>query len=228
MDDKAEETNSKNLEQEKTEEFGDPELNNDPITSEPETPIIPAPEPDEPEPAASYGSIHSPRKRNPKNLLYLVGLIVIVVVLFNAVKMLRGGSKTLATPSPTPVAVETATPSPEASVAETATPTPTKNPVDSATGLDRSNLSVAIQNGSGTAGVAGKASDLLKGLGYNVTSTGNADSFGFTDTTVKIKATQKKYLPLLIKDLSGTYTIGSSSSDLDASSSADVLIIVGK
>ena len=217
------------LEEKKPEEFGDPELNNDSITPEPETPIIPAPEPDEPEPAASYGSMSSPRKRNPKKLLYLVGLVVIILVLFNVFKTLTGGSKSsTSTPTPTPVSVETSTPSPEVSAEATSTPTPTTNPVDSATGLDRSELSVEIQNGSGTAGVAGKASDLLKSLGYNVASTGNADNFDYTDVTIKVKATQKKYLPLLIKDLSTDYTIGSSSSDLEASSSADALVIIGK
>ena len=214
-----------NLEEKKPEEFGDPELN-----SEPEIPIIPAPEKDpevEPTPAPSYAP-SSPRKRNPKNLLYLIGVIVVIVVLFNIVKMFTGGSKT-ATPTPTP-AVQTETPSPTESIAPeaTATPVPTNNPVDSATGLDRSNLSVAIQNGSGAVGVAAKASDLLKGLGYNVTSTGNADNFNFTGVTVQIKSTQKSYLPLLIKDLSSDYTVASSSSDLSATSSADALVIVGK
>ncbi len=216
MDDKSEEK--------KIEEFGDPEVN-----SEPEVPVIPSSDPEpESEPAATYGSMPSHKKRNPKNLLYLVGAVIIIVVLFNAIKMFTGGSKTAATPTPTPVAVETLTPSPEASAKETATPKPTTNPVDSATGLDRSDLSVEIQNGSGAAGVAGKASDLLKGLGYNVASTGNADNFDYTDVTVKVKAAQKKFLPLLIKDLSTDYTIGSSSSDLSASSSADALVIIGK
>lgn len=225
MDDKSEETHSVNSGQAKEEEFGDPELN-----AEPEIPVIPSSEPDpEPESATSYGSVPQRKKRNPKNLLYLIGAVVVIVVLFNAVKILTGGSKSAPTPTPSPtVQLEEATPSPEESAIETATPTPTINPVDSATGLDRSDLSVEIQNGSGEAGVAGKASDLLKGLGYNVVSTGNADNFDYTDVTVKVKASQKKYLPLLIKDLSSDYTIGSSSSDLSASSSADALVIRGK
>ncbi len=213
------------LEEKKSEEFGDPEINED------TTPIIPAPEPDEPTHTPSYGASLTPKKRNPKKLLYLIGIVVIFLILFFGFKMLTGGSKSATpSPTPTPVAVETATPSPtdSASPTSTSTPTPTTNPVDNATGLNRSNLSIAIQNGSGTAGVAGKASDLLKGLGYNVVSTGNADNFDFTGTTVKVKATKKNYLPLLIKDLSGTYTVASSSSDLDATSSADALVIIGK
>ncbi|HKC14665.1 MAG TPA: LytR C-terminal domain-containing protein [Patescibacteria group bacterium] len=222
MDDNLEETRSENSGQVKNQEFGDPELN-----SEPEVPVIPSSEPEH-EPAATPAyNTAIPRKRNPKRLLYLIAAVLVILILFFGVKKLIGGSKSPA-PTPTPVAVETSTPTPTESASPTATSSPTPNPVDKATGLDRSNLSVAIQNGSGTPGVAGTASDLLKGLGYNVTSTGNADNFGFTDVTVKVKATKKNYLPLLIKDLSSKYTIGASSSDLSASSSADALVIVGK
>lgn len=207
-----------NQKPQKDEEFGDPELNN-----EPETPIIPAPEPQEPTP--SYSSpLTTPRKRNPKKLLYLVGAIVLILVLFNAFRMLTGGDKSSA-PTPTPVAFET--PTPEPTVEESPTPEPTSS-VDAATGLDRADLDVEVQNGSGEAGVGKTAADLLRDLGYNVTATGNADNFDYTDVTIKVKASQKKYLPLLIKDLSSDYTIGSSSSDLSASSSADALVIIGK
>lgn len=203
------------------EEFGDPELNN-----EPETPIIPAPEPEEPTP--SYSSpLTTPRKRNPKKLLYLVGAVILILVLFNAFRMLTGGSKTSA-PSPTPTPVAFETPTPEPTIEATVTPEPTTSSVDQATGLDRADLDVEVQNGSGEAGVGKTAADLLKKLGYSITATGNADNFDYTDVTVKVKASQKKYLPLLIKDLSTNYTIGSSSSDLSASSSADALVIIGK
>lgn len=165
------------------------------------------------------------RKRNWKKLIYLLGAVLIIVVLFNVVRTLTGGSKSASpSPTPTPVAEEELIQTPE----ESPTPEPTTSSIDSATGLDRSELSVAIQNGSGEAGVAKKASDLLEGLGYDVVSTGNADNFDYTDVTVRVKASDKKYLPLLIKDLSGTYTIGASSSDLSASESAEALVIIGK
>lgn len=170
--------------------------------------------------AASFASLPS-RKRNWKKLIYLLGAILIIVVLFNVTRTLTGGSKT---PSPTPTPIVEETPEP---VVEEPTPEPTSS-IDSATGLDRAELSVTVQNGSGEAGVAKKAGDLLKDLGYNLVSTGNADNYDYTDVTVRVKATDKKYLPLLIKDLSGTYTIGASSSDLSASESAEAVVIVGK
>ncbi len=101
------------------------------------------------------------------------------------------------------------------------------SPVDKS-GLDRSKLSVIVQNGSGTEGVAGKAADVLKELGYNVASTGNADNYNYTGVTVKVKKEKSNFLDLLKKDLSKDYTIKSSSSDLSSDSPTDALIIVGK
>src|SRR3990167_9003906 len=84
-----------------------------------------------------------------------------------------------------------------------------------------------FQNGSGEAGVAGKAAGILKDLGY-LASTGNADNFNYSNVTIQVKSTKSDYLALLKKDLSASYTIGSSSSDLSATSSADALVIIGK
>lgn len=171
--------------------------------------------------SASFAPL-PPRKRNWKKLIYLLGAILIIVVLFNVFRTITGGSKA-PEPTPTPIVEET----PEPTLEEEPTPEPTSS-IDSATGLDRAELNVTVQNGSGEAGVAKKAGDLLKDLGYNVVSTGNADNYEYTDVTVRVKSTEKKYLPLLIKDLSGTYTIGASSSDLSASESAEAVVIVGK
>jgi hypothetical protein len=105
---------------------------------------------------------------------------------------------------------------------------PTQNPVDPATGLDRSQLSVTVENGSGAAGVAGKGADVLKNLGYDVTSTGNADNFNYTGVTIQVKAASSDYLNLLKTDLGSSYTIGSTSADLPDSFSSDALVIIGQ
>ena len=126
----------------------------------------------------------------------------------------------------TPTVVPTTSPTKK----PTATPTtkPTSNPIDSATGLDRSTLKVEVQNGSGTAGVAGKGSDILKGYGYNVVATGNADNYDYQNVTIKVKSTKSNFLPLLKKDLGFDYTVGTTSADLSSDSSADALVIIGK
>lgn len=94
--------------------------------------------------------------------------------------------------------------------------------------LDKSKIAIIVQNGSGQAGVAGKASDFLKSLGYNVTGTGNADNSNYTGVTIQLKSSASAYADVLRKDLSQKYTVGNVSTDLPASSSQDALIIIGK
>ena len=92
----------------------------------------------------------------------------------------------------------------------------------------KSSIKVAIQNGSGEAGVGGVAAEVLKKAGYDVVSTGNADNFDYTDVTIQVKAAKKSALALLEDDLSTDYTIGTTSSDLPADTSYDALVIIGK
>lgn len=101
------------------------------------------------------------------------------------------------------------------------------SPIDKS-GLDRSTLSVTVQNGSGTEGVAGKAANILKDFGYNVVSTENANNYNYKGVTIKIKEENSKFLNLLKKDLSRDYTISLTSSDLSSSSPTSALIIIGK
>ena len=145
---------------------------------------------------------------------------------------------TVVTLSPTEISFPTDTPSPlpteaiKPTVKPTSTPTPTKAPIlgskDSTTGLDRSDLNISVLNGSGETGAAGKISTFLKELGYTVSSVGNAETYDYTNVTILIKTSKKDYLPLLKKDIEGTYTVGATSEDLTASSSADAHVIVGK
>ena len=168
--------------------------------------------------------------------------IIAVVLLFFGFKFITGGSSTKTaiapTPTVTPILLPTDTPTP--SVSDTPTPTdtptpkvtpttaPTLNPVDSTSGLDRSQISITVQNGSGNAGVAGTGSDFLTHLGYNVSSTGNADNFNYSGVTIQVKSASSSYLNLLKSDLSANYTITSATSDLDNGFSTDALVIIGK
>ena len=130
--------------------------------------------------------------------------------------------------TPTPQAA-----SPTASLKKTIPTTkptekPVVNSVDPVSGLDRGELNIEVQNGSGEAGVAGKGSDTLKNLGYKISATGNADNFDYQDVTIQVKSTKSKYLTLLKKDLGFSYTVGTTSADLSSDSSADALVIIGK
>lgn len=182
----------------------------------------------------ALGSLKTPAPKRPKGFIYLIGFVLLVgVLIFGTTRFL--GSKTASpTPTPTPTESEfpTDTPTPEVSPtpekSPTPTPKPTINPVDKTTGLDRSELSVEVQNGSGEVGVASKGSEVLKSFGYHVVSIGNADNFNYENAVIQVKEAQSKYLSLLKKDLAVTYTVGSASADLSASASADALVIIGK
>lgn len=129
-------------------------------------------------------------------------------------------------PTDTPTSTPEESPTPEATKAPT--PRPTTSPIDKATGLDKRELTIAVQNGSGTAGLAGKIADFLKSFGYKISGTANADNFDHTNVSISVKSASANYLPLLKKDISTDYTVGDTDSNLSASSSADAVVIVGK
>lgn len=177
------------------------------------------------------------KRRMNKRFIYLVVALAVLLLIFFGSKLL-GKSKTqdindvpaVTTPTKMPTSTPELSPSksPTPSPTNTPTPKPTVNPVDKQTGLNRSKLSVTVQNGSGVAGTAGKAADLLKNLGYNVVSTGNADNYDFVNVTIQVKSSSSEFLALLKKDLEGSYTIGSNSADLSTSFSSDALVIIGE
>ncbi len=178
-------------------------------------------------------SVPQQKRRIPKRLIFLLVFVVIVLLLLGSRFLSSSNQEDLSpTPSPTEFLLPTDTPTPseEAELSETPTPSvkPTSNPVDKSSGLNRSQIKVAIQNGSGEAGVGAKASDYLKGLGYNVVSVSNADNYDYQGATVRVASTKSDFLALLKKDLGFNYTVSNSSSDLSSSSSAEALVIIGK
>lgn len=178
-----------------------------------------------------------PRKRKRFFLLiFVIALLIIggVIVSKKLVgpKAQKIEAKPAATPTPTEFIFPTNSPTPGISPTEepgkSPTPKPTTEPVDKITGLDRSNLTVEVQNGSGVKGVANQGSDVLKTFGYHIVSIGNADNFDYENTTISVKSNLSKFLDLLKRDLGTSYKIGTTSSDLPASSSADAVVIIGK
>lgn len=183
-----------------------------------------------------------PASKKKKRFIFLFFAIVFILLLIYVGSKVLNSNKSNKeadiTPTPTEeFIIPTDTPAP---TTEELTPTPTQKPtasptprsstssIDKTTKLDRKDLTVIVQNGSGEKGVAGKVADILKNLGYNVTSTVNADNFNYSDITIQVKSTESDFLPVIKKDLSSDYTIGSSTSDLSSSSSADAVVIVGK
>lgn len=174
--------------------------------------------------------------------LIVIGLILIglfVLFHFKFAKTANAPVKPTPTefqfPSETPTASTTATitgtvtPGTKGSVTPSSKLSPTPFGVSKTGTLpDRSALSVNVENGSGVAGAGSKAAGILRNLGYNVLATGNADNFNYTNVIIQVKSAKSDFLTLLKNDLSQSYTIGSATSDLPATSTADAVVIVGK
>jgi hypothetical protein len=171
------------------------------------------------------------RRRSNKWPAFLILAIVLLILLFLGFRVVSSSKSP--TPTPTPavaVIIPTDTPTPTANPSLSPTPavSPTITPIDKASGLDRSKLSVTVQNGSGAAGVAAKGVTVLKDLGYDVVGSGNAENFNYSNVTIQVKSTKSDFLKLLKKDLGFSYTIQAATSDLSDSFSSDALVIIGK
>jgi hypothetical protein len=173
------------------------------------------------------------RRQSNRKPAYLILAIVVLILLFLGFKAVTAHKISTPSPTPTPsVALITPTETPTPTVNPSLTPTPvvspTINPIDKTSGLDRSKLSVTVQNGSGAAGVAAKGVTVLKNLGYDVLGSGNADNFNYANITIQVKSGKSDFLSLLKKDLGFSYTIQAATSDLPDSFSSDALVIIGK
>lgn len=184
-----------------------------------------------------------PGRKGKKLLLLVIIIIILAAIAFGAMQLLGNNTETTdTTPTPTveefvmptdePTPTESEDVTPTKADEEDTIPTPTKaatsssSSVDSATKLDRADITILVQNGSGEAGVAKVMSDKLTGLGYKVSGTANADNFDYEQTVIQVKAANKDFLPLLKKDLGTDYTIGTATSDYTGS--GDAVVIIGK
>jgi hypothetical protein len=138
--------------------------------------------------------------------LFLLGALLGGIVFYQNSLSKKGE----ATPAPTAVSSETpaASSSPSASV-------------------DLEKYEIAIQNGSGIAGEAGKAKDALTKAGFTVSSTGNASEYSYTSSIIQAKSdVDSAFLTKLSETLGETYKVGKSQT-LPDSSKDDVVVIVG-
>lgn len=199
----------------------------------------------QPSSSSASTSGKGPGRKGKKLLALIIILIVLAAIAFGAMQLLGNNTETadvtptptveefvMPTDEPTPTKSEDekdTTPTPTSKANATLTPTKaasSSNSVDNATKLDRADITILVQNGSGEAGVAKVMSDKLTALGYNVSGTANADNFDYAQTVIQVKSANKDFLPLLKKDLSGDYTIGSATSDYTGSGNA--VVIIGK
>jgi len=107
----------------------------------------------------------------------------------------------------------------------------TKKPTNTPTPKEtrKNAYSIEILNGSGIEGEAGRTQELLKGAGYNIVSTDNADNYDYGETVIRAGSSiNEKWLDALRKKLGNKYSVQSKTENLNASDSdADVVVIVG-
>lgn len=161
--------------------------------------------------------------KNRKKIFAIIGGIIIVVLVLVIGSMIFSNNEE---PEEEDIFGTPATQEP------TDTPTPTEAEEDEEENteaeeseLDRSEYTILIQNGSGTAGAAGRLADLLGDLGYTLGGTENADNFDYTETEIHVSSGNKALLDLLESDIESEYTIGATSTDHDGDE--DALIIIG-
>ena len=106
--------------------------------------------------------------------------------------------------------------------ADAVTPTDAPTSTTPAEPVDPSEVSVAVFNGSGVAGVAGTAADDLTGVGFTVASTGNADSTAYTATEIRYAAGDESLAATLASQIPGATT-----AQVDDVAAGTVQLVIG-
>ncbi len=169
-------------------------------------------------------------RKNKKKLFAIIGgILIIIIVLIVAISAFSSDEEPeeediFATPAITQSPTDTPAPTPEDEDSASEEDADTDED-DSDSDIDRSEYTILIQNGSGTAGAAGRLSDILGDLGYTVGGTENADNFDYTETEISVANGNNALLELLESDLSDEYTIGDTSTNYDGDE--DAVIIIG-
>ncbi|MGB9911357.1 MAG: LytR C-terminal domain-containing protein [Microgenomates group bacterium] len=149
-------------------------------------------------------------------IIVLIGLGIVGGGIYVYQKTMKGSKVVIEKEEPL-----TAEITPEVEEELTSTPTPTIV-------LDRKDLKIKILNGTGVPGSASKGAKFLEALGYSKIDTGNADSFDYKETVIKIKEDKKEYLSLIKQDLAERYTLNEEEETLKEEENYDVIIILGE
>ena len=175
--------------------------------------------------------------KSPSALVYagaaLSVLLLLAGVIYGGIKLNSSTKGQLANNNPNPsvagaeVAKIAATNPAATSPVNTPIPSGTEPKPEETKPLERKELSIMIQNGAGTAGLASKTKNFLEGLGYKIYDIGDAELTGRENTLLKFKKDKIGYKDLLKNDIKDKYLDVVVQDDLDAKEKYDVLIIVG-
>jgi len=174
----------------------------------------------------SYSGVKPPiwKRFSRKTVLIIIFIIIVLGLLGSLFYFVTRDApkeqvtKTIELPEENVPETPEITEDPQEEVEETPTPVVIET--------EKGDIKISVQNGSGESGVAGDAADILRDAGYDVISTGNADNFEYENVTIQVKASVDA-LEFIEEDLSGSYTIGVTSTDLSEDESFDALVIIG-
>ncbi|MBU1126938.1 MAG: LytR C-terminal domain-containing protein [Patescibacteria group bacterium] len=175
-----------------------------------------------PEPEAELGSelgLETKSSSSTKKY-FLIGLVVVIIlgligggVLVYKKAMMGKQEKQEdsipVVPSPTPVPVEEQEASPAAE-------------------LKREDIKIQILNGTGIAGEAKKAKDLLEDLGYTDIKIGNAGAYDYDEVEISLKEEKSDYFSLLSADLKEEYDVSNKMGELAEDDKFDAIVILGQ
>lgn len=157
-------------------------------------------------PSYSYGN-----SKGPGVWIILVPGVLLLGALLGGIVFYQNSTKSQAEETPIPIATT------EASVSPSASPSAK---------LDLTKYPINVQNGSGIPGTASSAKDLLTKAGFKVGTTGNADTYDYTDTIIQVKSdVPAEFVSKLKTSLSGIYSVGTNKTLPDTSKDAVVVII---
>lgn len=170
------------------------------------------PEPSEETSVAEEEKLSS-HSENKNNLIWILlpVFVVIASLLGGVIGYQIGLKKAFPAQSPQPSSVSEAVVSPE--------PSPS--------GVNLKEFEISIKNGSGIAGEANKAKDLLENKGFSVTSTGNAGSYDYKKTMIRAKEKINPEFIRVLKETLNTNYLSEVGDNLKDSDNNQVLIIVG-
>lgn len=155
-------------------------------------------------PAANVGFPNqAPRKKSKLPLIIVAVIGVLLILGVGGWFVMQSSSEGDLEASPTPASFNSGstlqTPQPTSTPAATATATPKA--------VDKSKVTIEIQNGTGTPGDAGYVKTELEKLGYKEIETGNATDQGVTTTTVTFdKALSETVVTELTTKLEALFT----------------------
>ena len=176
----------------------------------------------------------APVKKDRTKLIIVIIVVLLLIGGFFLFQRTNNNVEELVTEERVIIPTEELSPTPDEEeitptvVEEETDETPTPSPIPTTGAVtSRKELNVQVLNGSGEAGVAGKAQSFLQDLGYDVVVTGNADNFDYQGVTINIKSSRSDYLDDIKSDLSDKYTVNDETGTLSSSSAFDVTIIIG-